>query len=390
VRVGIVTYFFHPVLNPRAFRALELSKELSKQGHEVIVYVPDLNQDYSLLQSQYNFKVIQVEPGFYLNKKSRQQSLTPSSKPIGSDMQVAKQGLFKKIKTWLIQTFYPGGFSFEFAFTCSKILAKDSKPFDLIISVGLPISAHLAVARARRSNKSLCKTAVADYGDPYSFSKIINPPHFHRWLERRMLKKFDFILTPTEKGISSFLYFKEKSFIKVIPQGLDFSEVKLATEKKRDSEVNFVFAGNFYQDVRNPKELLDFLSKVRSEFKFTIFINTTDSTNAQLLEPYLDLLKSKLVVKPFLPRLDCIYEMSKADFLINISNTMEAHTPSKLIDYKLAGRPIFSYTPGAFKPEVATAFLNRNYEFDTASEIDLSTFDIRKIVADILALTPST
>ena len=100
MRVGIVTYFFHPVLNPRAFRALELSKELSKQGHEVIVYVPDLNQDYSLLQSQYNFKVIQVEPGFYLNKKSRQQSLTPSSEPHSSDKQVAKQGLFKKIKTW--------------------------------------------------------------------------------------------------------------------------------------------------------------------------------------------------------------------------------------------------------------------------------------------------
>ncbi|MBK9590973.1 MAG: hypothetical protein IPO32_05510 [Crocinitomicaceae bacterium] len=256
----------------------------------------------------------------------------------------------------MIQTFYPGGFSFEFAFTCSKVLAKDSKPFDLIISVGLPISAHLAVARARRSNKSLCKTAIADYGDPYSFSKIINPPYFHRWLERRMLKKFDFILTPTEKGVSSFLYFKQRSFIKVIPQGFDFSDVKLTTETKRDSSVKFCFAGNFYQDVRNPKELLDFLSKVQSDFTFTVFINTRDPANGKLLEPYLDLLKNKLAVKSFLPRLDCIYEMSQADFLVNISNTKEEHTPSKLIDYKLAKRPIFSYTPGNFKSEIASAF----------------------------------
>ncbi|MBI3133433.1 MAG: glycosyltransferase [Bacteroidetes bacterium] len=389
MRIAIVSYFFHPVLNPRSFRAFELGKELARRGHHVVFFVPDTGVDYTALEKTNNFKVNTVEPGFYLNKKNRnpvQQQQPVQTQP---ETVAARPGLVKKLKAKIIRWFYPGGFNFEFAYTCSKVLKKQSQPFDLVISVGLPICAHLAVSKARRRNKQFSRCCIADYGDPYSFSKIINPPYFHRWLERRMLKQFDFILTPTSKGVHAFRYFKPDEKIKVIPQGFDFTQIKRADTVVIDKSkpVHFVFSGNFYKEARNPKELFEFLTSTNRDYCFTLFINTGDSENREIIAPYLDKMGARLVVKPFVERLECIYEMSKADFLVNISNTHDEHTPSKLIDYKLTGRPIFSYVPGKFDPQVMAAFMDKNYVHDLAPEINLEPFDIRNVVDGIMKLT---
>ncbi|MCK4821106.1 hypothetical protein KA005_35405, partial [bacterium] len=46
-RVIIISASFYPKISPRSLRTTELAKEFARQGHEVVVYIPDNGFDYS-------------------------------------------------------------------------------------------------------------------------------------------------------------------------------------------------------------------------------------------------------------------------------------------------------------------------------------------------------
>ena len=383
MKIGIISYFFYPAITPRAFRAFELVKELEKQSHDVVVFIPDIDYDYQADSNLKNVTIKEIPPGFYLNKKNRN---VVSSKNSDSKVDFSIQNnnkISKRIKTKLINWFYPGAFSFEFGFTCGIALRQEKETFDILISIGLPICSHLAVFIGTIFNKKLCNVALADYGDPYSFNRFINPPFFHKWFEKLILSRIDIIMVPTINAIGSYTYFKDEKFIKVIPQGINFMNIRLSEVSKQDSIIKFVFAGNFYSGIRDPKELFDFLVEYENPFKFILYTDKMNDDNMNLIKPYLIALGNKIEINNLLPRIQCIYEMSKADFLINIYNTSSEQTPSKLIDYYLTRRPIFSYTPGAFDKSIFNLFLQKNYTFDISNTIPIEDFKIETVVKNI-------
>jgi hypothetical protein len=203
-----------------------------------------------------------------------------------------------------------------------------------------------------------------------------------------MLKKFDYVLVPTPKMIPAFSDLKDASAIKVFPQGVDLSQFKVSDtlHSSQSKTVQFAYAGNFYAKIRNPEELFNHLSQVKDDFRFVLYTDMGEPENADLIEDFKKRLGDKLVIEPMLKRLDCIYALSKFDFLINVSNTTQTQTPSKLIDYKITARPIYSFTPGSFDVEAFDDFLSGNYDQDFSKELDLNDFDIRNIVRDIVAL----
>ncbi|MBK8928076.1 MAG: hypothetical protein IPM74_19815 [Crocinitomicaceae bacterium] len=107
MKIGIVTYFFPPDLNPRSFRAFELAKEFSKQGQEAWSICTDHDQDFTALCNEHGFDVIKVNPGFYLNKKNRTKKVKSSSPIHLTSEKKISPTLFSKIKSWLIRMFYP-------------------------------------------------------------------------------------------------------------------------------------------------------------------------------------------------------------------------------------------------------------------------------------------
>lgn len=353
--------------------------------------MPDLEYDYTKYKEVYGFNVITVLPGFLLNSKKRlkqQKEFEPEKNSSTNVISEAKRkkGIITKLKLWFVRNFYPGGFNFEYAFTASKQIKKSVSDFDLIISIGLPVNSHLAVKRA--VNKKRHKAVLmADYGDPYSFSKIICPPKWHRLMEKRMLKKFDFILIPTEKAMGSFRYFKEDKKIKIIPQGVRQKDLRLKNYQGRGVVPHFIFAGNFYAGVRDPFEILNYLKSTDRPFLFTIYTNIHDEVNMSFLRPFNNEDEKRIIIRGLLDRDDCIYEMSGADFLVNISNTIDEHSPSKLIDYCLSRRPIFSYVPGKFNSTELENFMNGNYTNDAGKSVDISSFNIERIVNEIIKLT---
>ena len=66
------------------------------------------------------------------------------------------------------------------------------------------------------------------------------------------------------------------------------------------------------------------------------------------------------------------------DFLININNTSNVQSPSKLIDYTLSKRPIFSMSPHQFNSDIFNEFLSANY--NQAIQIDVKNYDILNVV----------
>ena len=77
--------------------------------------------------------------------------------------------------------------------------------------------------------------------------------------------------------------------------------------------------------------------------------------------------------------------MAEADFLVNFDNTTSNATPSKLIDYAIARRPILSFNDRTFDAGAFRAALRGDYAGQVRG-IDLADYDIRTVAARFLAL----
>ena len=192
------------------------------------------------------------------------------------------------------------------------------------------------------------------------------------------MKAFDYISIPTESARKSYLWLKPDKNIKIIPQGFNFDNINRA-EYRPNQIPTFGYAGLFYQGIREPKVLLDYLSTRKEDFRFVIYTNTAALESMSCILPYAELLKEKLVIHNNIPRLELITEFSKMDFLVNINNATSNQIPSKLSDYTLTGRPIFSFSQDKFEIEKFESFCHGDYSsFQT---IDISAYNI-KTVAD--------
>ncbi len=383
MKILIIAYHFYPAITPRAFRAFELTKQLAKEGHEVKILLPGSDYDYAEICKKYNFSVDFVD---YKKTSGTTSSVVKISHSWSRE-------LLKKSVKKIMLCFFPGGKAtmFYFYYVYKKLMDHHEEQ-DMIISIATPIDTHIGTAMAIKRNRYLRDTTVkvADYGDPlYKDPTLPNCP-FYFWMEKFIASQFDFITTPTEKALPVFRNFKKKEEIKVIPQGFDFSETKLADYQENDIPT-FAYAGMFYEDIRNPKVLLDFLLKLHADgvdFKFIIYTKTENPNNTRILEKYKNILGSKLIVKQAIPRLDVIFELSKMDFLINIDNLAAHNIPSKLIDYALTKRPILSFNQLSFSENVFMEFLNRDYRHSL--HIDLDRYNIKTVTKQFLDLYYTT
>jgi len=190
----------------------------------------------------------------------------------------------------------------------------------MIISIATPYDTHIGIAFAILRKKNLFQDGVkvADYGDPLYKNSALPNCFLYYWIDKFIASKFDYITIPTEAAISIYKIFKNKKNIKVIPQGFDFTNIKRAKYIK-NKVLTFGYAGLFYEDIRNPKPLLEFLLSLDTkniDFKFIIYTKIDNINNMKLLNEYKDLLQEKLCIYASIAREDVIYELSKMDFLI--------------------------------------------------------------------------
>ena len=340
-KILIISRTIFPAINPRAFRATELAKELARQEHDVTLYAVLGNYNYTAFELEYKLKVRNIGRMIFATYNSDE---------------AIRNNLIDKVLNKLIKKHleYP---DIELMFRIPRVFQLE-KNVDLLISVASPYAIHWGCALSKSlMNQSFPEIWAADCGDPYMGNPIIDHPFYFKYLEKWFCRKTNFLPVPTDNVIS-FYYPEFRDKIKVIPQGFKFEEIDYSKEYTPNRVPTFAYAGIFYENKRDPTLFLNYLSTLKMDFKFIIY---TVSDN--LIQPYYKKLEDKIDVRPFIERKQLLHELSKMDFLINIENLHSNYgSPSKLIDYAIAKRPILSITSHHLPVDIISEFFVGNYQ----------------------------
>lgn len=360
MKILIISGTFYPRNSPRSFRTTELAKEFSRQGHNVTLFIPNLEYDHSEFTQHYPMRICYFDA--YPEKR----------KFVG--VSFLDRIVFHYLK-WLLD--YP---SLRNKKRVKKAVSEELG-YDLLITIAVPHYIHWAVGELYDQGKRIAETWIADCGDPFMLAGSVKqkPPFWFKGLEKRWCKQCNYIAVPTETSyLGYYPVFKEK--IKVIPQGFNFSDTVLP-EYKKNIIPTFAFAGGLIPGKRDPKLLLEFLCKLDRPFRFVVYGNNV----RQFMEPYKDRLKDKLEINNPIPRDQLLPILAQMDFLINIGNGTTVQTPSKLIDYTLTKRPILTIESNDIKKDILLEFLDGNYEHKDA-EIDISKYEIHNVAQQFIDL----
>ena len=315
MKIVIIAKQTFPFQGPRAFRVAELSEQLAKMGHEVHVYAYLGKYDYSNYTKETGVIVHNIKMRFVFESSSG----------------IERYNFYDKVMIRLFKGLlsYP---DIEFAFKVKHIL-KNEKDIDLLITVAMPHSIHWGTTYAQKKIKNgFPRCWISDCGDPYCLNPFIYVPKYFRYIEKKWCQATDFITVPSKDSFNG--YFEEfHGKIRVIPQGFNFTKTPIA-EYVSNSPIVFAFAGQIYDGKRDPLSFIKYLADVKTDFRFVLY------TKTPVPEIYKQILNDRIVNIVGLNRKQCIEELSKADFLINIVNINSIQSPSKLIDYALTKRPI--------------------------------------------------
>lgn len=352
----IVTHWFYPRQNPRAFRAFELYRELSKKN-SVDVLIGDWKR---LLKHGDDYHTLDCFSG--------QEVLNKNAKL--SNKNIIQIGI-KIIQFFIGDRYLLSGGQFLYK-------SIDLKKYDAVISIGLPFYVHWIVAKKIRKYHAKV-LSISDWGDPFDGDKVRKiAPYFTR-IQKNICNTFDYVVTPTENAIPYYQKYKmNKDGIKVIPQGFDFSEIVISDYQPNEIP-HFAYAGIFYHDKRNPEPFLNYLSQIDKDFVFTVYTVKHGPMYQNVLMKYKDILKEKLIINDVIPRIECIKRLSTNDFLINIDNLGGVQVPSKLVDYTLSGRPILNFKQDEIPEELFNEFLSANYSGQYTINID--NYNIKNVAA---------
>jgi hypothetical protein len=338
MKILIICKAFFPDNSPRSFRATELAKEFTRQGHKVTVLTHIRSFDYSGFLDKYPIEIKYF--GRLAFKKL-------TSKHFGK--------LFHKINRLLYMLFdYP---NIEIMWKLKRALKNENK-YDLMISIAVPYPVHWGTAWARTKKHPLASKWIADCGDPFMGNKLesFRYPFYFSFLEKWFCRKADFISIPVA-GAKVGYYRRFHHKIRVIPQGFDFGIAEHNSRYMKNNRPSFAYAGGIAQKgVRSPMELINFLITLNRDFEFHIF----STTGFEFLVPYVEKSGGKIILENPLERDKLLIRLSELDFLVNLDNGTSVQVPSKLIDYALSGRPVINITPG-FDFTLFEKFLDGDY-----------------------------
>lgn len=336
MKILIISQNSYPLQGPRAFRTQELSEELARQGHDVILYTVHGDIDYTEYEKKTRVKMRDIKPHL---------SLTAND---GVNRVKLKDRLLIKLFGRCLQ--YP--FS-ELHFKVDIILQKETD-YDVLITIAVPHTIHSGAARSKKKHPTYFpKVWIADCGDPFFLNPFMKVPRYMEKYERGWCEAVDYITVPTEASKNGyFCDYWDK--IRIIPQGFDFSKTPIS-EYKRNEVPTFVFCGSVYPGKRDVRTFMDFLLKWGKPYKFKLLMHSPLEAKYEIESHHqIEYVTGKT-------RKDVIMECSKADFLINVINPNSTQTPSKLIDYGISGRPILDISNDFHEQKVFEEFCIGDY-----------------------------
>jgi len=369
-KILITSFFFYPENKPRAFRTYELAKGLSSSGHDVTVVTPTYDCDYSRLNIDYPALILKQIP-----KVKKQIKFDNTSQKKSRKKSIFNNSIVK----YLFYFFIASGRDAKYAYQLALFLRKNKSEYDVVISISYPYSVHLGTILALALGYIKTKKYFTEFGDTFVGCPALPNSIIHRIYQKIISIWTNCIVVPTDKAIPNFSIYKNEKSIKVIPQGYDFNEVKIE-EYSGNSVPTFGYAGSFHAQARNPKIFLEYLSKLDRDFRFVVYSNIKDSVLVEMFDHYKSILGDKLIIRGIIPRLEVLKELSTFDFLIFEENLSNNQSPSKIVDYKLTTRPIFSFSQNELSEIKFSEFLNGDYTNQDYLEFNINDFSINHTI----------
>lgn len=374
MKIAILTAVFHPELHPRAFRAYELAKEYAIQGHDVEVFLLTRIKgfDYEQLSQELHIKIT-ILPLY--TRELGAENIFQQTNPL---LRWIHWGY-----RWLLEYLLAGNL-FAYSTRIAECLKHEMQQKDMVIALSTPFMNLLGLAKYVHAHKAQSKTIyIADSGDPFYYSQQTKRALYFKWVEKWVYRHFDYLSIPTSDAIPAYAPLIPKEKIQIIPQAFNMRDVHLSPAPTSDIPT-FAYAGVFYQDIRNPEFLFKHLCTLTEDFRFHVYLRHRDPHITSVLDKYQKQLGEKLIIHYSVKRTDLLYRLSECHFLINISNTTSTQLPSKLIDYGITKRPVYSFDKQSFNPQVFTAFMHGDYTH--AMPIDISPYDIEVVTKQFLEL----
>lgn len=366
-KILIISRSFYPTLAPRALRTTELAKEFARQGHEVTVLTPKLNEHVDF-ERKYELTIKDLGNPYFkdINIKNKNK---------------AASLFYRFIRRGLIQLFeYP---DIGLIFQVSRKLKKESG-YDLLISIAVPHPVHWGVARIWGRNGEIAKTWVADCGDPYmmasgdSFRKL---PYF-RYFEKSFCRKCDYITVPVNEAKSAY-YPEFHQKVKVIPQGFQFPDIKKVTKKEKNKVITFAYSGTIIPYKKYAISFFNLLNSYHKPFKFVVYTKNKDFYQKYLTQETLD----KCVINDYVDREELIQKLAEMDFFISFPYEVNSQKPLKLIDYQYTGKPVLVFRDD----ETSHRTFNEFMAFDFSNKMENENFEqyhIENVCKQFLDLVP--
>ncbi len=359
MKILLVSGSFYPQNTPRAFRTTELAKRFCAMGHDVTVYIPKNDYDYS---SFLNTTPISIH--FYDGVKEKRRFVGISA---------VDRIIFRFLNQFCN---YPDGRNVQ---PLMRALRKETG-YDLLISIAMPHSVHWAMGKLYDKGIKAAKCWIADCGDPFMLTETASfrPPFYLKPLETRWCRLCEYISVPTEKSYGGY-YPEFRDKIRVIPQGFDFSVIK-RKEYVRNPVPTLAYSGSLIPGRRDLMPILDKLIEKKVDFELHVY-----TSQKGLFTTYKEQLGNKLQLHDYIPRLDLLEKLSSMDFLLNLDNGITVQTPSKLIDYALTGRPILSLNSCDINEDLLDAFMNGDYSGQYIVN-NIEQYNIEKVAQQFLDL----
>lgn len=374
MKIAILTAVFHPELHPRAFRAYELAKEYAIQGHDVEVFLLTRIKgfDYEQLSQELHIKIT-ILPLY--TRELGAENIFQQTNPL---LRWIHWGY-----RWLLEYLLAGNL-FAYSTRIAECLKHEMQQKDMVIALSTPFMNLLGLAKYVHAHKAQSKTIyIADSGDPFYYSQQTKRALYFKWVEKWVYRHFDYLSIPTSDAIPAYAPLIPREKIQIIPQAFNMRDVHLSPAPTSDIPT-FAYAGVFYQDIRNPEFLFKHLCTLTEDFRFHVYLRHRDPHITSVLDKYQKQLGEKLIIHYSVKRTDLLYRLSECHFLINISNTTSTQLPSKLIDYGITKRPVYSFDKQSFNPQVFTAFMHGDYTH--AMPIDIRPYDIEVVTKQFLEL----
>lgn len=254
-----------------------------------------------------------------------------------------KKSIWHQLGRIEIKSFILGNLNWysKAVYKCLKSIHKQNR-IDTVFSICSPFAAHVGTHRFKIDNSEVkwCAYTV----DPYSTSNRIRP----LWCtlkalvryEQRILENVDHLLLSDEVYSTRPDLIGNYNETEALPYILPDFEYKYDGMRFFNSEeINCVYAGRFYEDIRNPELMLQtFARMVNPQIKLHLFSVGCES----IVHKYASQ-TDRIILHNLVSHDQILNVYGEADVLIMIANTTEEFLPSKTFEYIATGKPIVCF-----------------------------------------------